>query len=146
MQRIAQRLSRYLPLILWMAFIFWASTSELSGQNTSRIIRPLVLWLFPGTSEEKIQVIHYVVRKLGHFTEYAILGFLAARAFSTSSGAFLRRRWFILALLLIVVYALLDEYHQTFEPNRRASIYDSMIDSAGGLAALLVYRRRSNRA
>jgi VanZ family protein len=129
-----------------MAFIFWASTSEFSGQNTSRIIRPLVLWLFPGTSEEKIQVIHYVVRKISHFTEYAILGFLAARAFSTSSGDLLRRRWFILALLLIVLYALFDEYHQSFEPTRRASIYDSMIDSAGGLAALLVYRRRSHRA
>jgi VanZ family protein len=129
-----------------MAFISWASTSEFSGQNTSRIIRPLVLWLFPGTSEEKIYAIHYVVRKIAHFTEYAILGFLAARAFSTSSGELLRRRWFILALLLIVLYALLDEYHQSFEPSRRASIYDSMIDSAGGLAALLVYRRRRNRA
>ena len=141
MKTTAKRVSRYLPLVLWMIFISVASTSEFSGANTSRLIRPLVLWLFPGTSEATLQVIHFSIRKLAHFTEYAVLGFLAARAFSSSTNAALNRRWFLVALILIVAYALLDEYHQSFVPSRTASIYDSMIDSVGGLAGLLIYAR-----
>ena len=145
MQRFSQRLSRYLPLVLWMTFISIASTSEFSAENTSRIVRPLVLWLFPGTSEASLQIIHFAVRKAAHFTEYALMGFLAARALSTSSHELLRRRWIVLVLLLIVVYACLDEYHQSYVPSRTASIFDSLIDSAGGLAGLLVYYRRSRQ-
>jgi len=125
-----------------MIFISVASTSEFSGENTSRIIGPLVLWLFPGTSDETLQIVHFIVRKLAHLTEYAIMGFLAARAFSTSSYGPLRHHWFLVALLLIVIYSLLDEYHQSFVPSRTASIYDSMIDSVGGLAALVVQAKR----
>jgi VanZ family protein len=129
-----------------MAVISFASTSEFSGANTSRLIRPLVLWLFPNTSEETLAVINFLARKAAHFTEYAVLGILAGRAFSTSSNQLIRRRWFIWSLLLITLYALLDEYHQSFVPSRTGSILDSLIDSAGGLAALLVYSRRRKRA
>lgn len=137
----AQRISRYLPLVLWMAFISFASTSGFSGVNTSRFIRPLVLWLFPDTTDETLSIIHFIVRKVAHFVEYAVLGFLAARAFTTSSHERIKRRWFPLALILIALYALFDEFHQSYVPSRSASIYDSMVDTAGGLAALLAYRR-----
>jgi len=97
-------------------------------------------WLFPATSPERLELIHLLVRKASHFTEYAILGFLAFRAFSTSPNPGLRRRWFLASLILIVLYALLDEYHQSFVPSRTASIFDSLIDATGGLAALLMAR------
>ena len=143
-----QRVRRYAPLVLWMAFIFFASTGAFAGENTSRIIRPLLLWLFPEISEEKIALVHFATRKLAHFLEYAVLALLAARAFSTSSKQFLRRRWFLISLLLVVIYSLSDEYHQSFVQGRGASIYDSFIDMSGGLAALLLYifwRRRAGR-
>jgi VanZ family protein len=129
-----------------MGFIFFASTGAFAGENTSRIIRPLLLWLFPEISEEKIALVHFVTRKLAHFLEYALLALLAARAFSTSSQQFLRRRWFLISLLLVVLYSLSDEYHQSFVQGRGASIYDSFIDMSGGLAALLLFifwRRRA---
>jgi VanZ family protein len=47
---------------------------------------------------------------------------------------------------LIVVYALLDEYHQSFVPSRTASIFDSFIDMSGGVAMLLLLRRRQRAA
>lgn len=121
-----------------MGFIFFASTVNFSASNTSRIIRPLLIWLFPGISEERLNFAHFIIRKLGHLTEYAILGLLAARAFSTSSQQLLRRRWFLSALLLVALYAFSDEFHQLFVPSRTGSIYDSFIDIAGGLTALLV--------
>lgn len=91
--------------------------------------------------------IHFLIRKVAHFTEYAILAFLARRALITSSYALFQRRWFQLGLLLVVIYALLDEFHQSFVPSRTASIYDSAIDVAGGLTVLLilkVYGKPSN--
>ena len=135
-------LSRYLPLIIWLAFISFASSNSFSASNTSRIIGPLVLWLFPHTSPETLDIIHYSTRKVAHFTEYAILGFLAARAFRTSPRPAISDRWFLICATLVVVYALMDEYHQAFVPSRTASIFDSMIDMAGGLTALLVIRKR----
>ena len=136
---MARLLSRYLPLVVWLAFISFASTDSFNAANTSRIIGPLVLWFFPSTSPEALATIHFIVRKIAHFTEYAILGFLAARAFRA------HQRWFLISLALIVVYALFDEYHQSFVPSRTASIYDSFIDMAGGLSALIFVSRKRAR-
>jgi len=135
----------YGPLVAWMVLIFFASTGALSGENTSRIVRPLLLWLFPEISDEKIALAHFVTRKVAHFLEYGVLALLAARAFSKSSSQWLRRRWFVLSLLLAVVYSLADEYHQSFVPSRGASVYDSLIDTLGGLTALLLYYAWKNR-
>jgi len=141
-----QRVWRYGPLLLWVVFISFASTSEFSAANTSQLIRPLFLWLFPNLSEAQLATAHFLTRKAGHFTEYAVLAFLAKRAFITSSHAFIQRHWFQLALLLVVIYALLDEYHQSFVPSRTPSIYDSAIDVAGGLTVLLILRLYRKRA
>ena len=140
-----ERLWRYGPLIVWLVFIAFASSVEFSAENTSRIIRPLLLWLFPNISEARITFVHFLTRKTAHFTEFAVLGLLSARAFSVSSQYMLRRMWFFAGLLLVVVWALLDEFHQSFVPSRTASLYDSLIDIAGGLTALIGYaymRRR----
>ncbi len=138
------RLSRYGPLVVWAALIFIGSSSVLSASNTSIIVRPL-LWLFPHASAATLALIHFLVRKTGHFTEYAILALLAARALRTSSRELLRARWFWVSLLFVVAYSLTDEFHQSFVPSRTASIYDSMIDSVGGLTALALIALRKRR-
>lgn len=140
-----RRIWRYGPLILWAALIFIGSTDLLSAENTGgALVRP-VLWLFPHLSERTLEIFKLVVRKASHFSEYAILALLAARAFKTSAREILRKRWFWISLLLVVAYSLSDEFHQSFYPSRSASIYDSMIDSLGGLVALLLlaFRNRS---
>jgi VanZ family protein len=136
-----RRIWRYGPLLLWIAFISFASTSEFSAANTSQIVRPLLLWLFPNISEGRIAAVHFLTRKAGHFSEYAVLAFLGRRAFITSSRRFLQQYWFQLGLVLVVIYALLDEYHQSFVASRTASIYDSAIDVAGGLTVLVILKR-----
>jgi VanZ family protein len=133
---------RYGPLIVWAALIFIGSSDLLSAPHTSLfLVRPLH-WLFPNASDATLGALHFVFRKAGHFTEYAILALLTARAFRTSSKEVLRSQWFWISLLLVVGYSLSDEFHQSFVPSRTASIYDSMIDSLGGLVALLIYRAR----
>lgn len=135
-----ERLVRYGPLVLCLGLIALASTAGFSAGNTSMFIRPLLKWLFPGYSEAELTSLHVLVRKVGHFLEYAVLAFLARRAFISSTHLFIRRRWFELALLLVVVNSLLDEWHQSFVPSRTGSIYDSFIDIAGGLTVLIIFK------
>jgi VanZ family protein len=143
---VASLFSRYFPLVAWLLFISFASSDNFNAGNTSRIIGPLILWLFPSTSIETLGLVHVITRKAAHFTEYAILAFFAARAFRTSPRPAIASRWFLISLGLVVVYALLDEYHQSFVPSRTGTIYDSLIDIVGGLTALLLIRRRHNPA
>lgn len=133
---------RYLPLVGWMIFISFASSASFSANSTSRFIGPLLLWLFPSTTPETLNVVHGLVRKFAHFAEYALLGFLAARAFRNSPRPSIRTKWFFISAILIIVYSLVDEYRQSFVPSRTPSIFDSFVDIAGGLTALVIVRRR----
>jgi VanZ family protein len=116
--------------------VLFASSGSFSASNTSRIIRPLLLWLFPDITEASLAYAHFLVRKAAHFSEYAVLALLAARAFRTSQSEKLRRRWWLAAFALVACVALLDEYHQSFLPARTGTVYDSLLDMAGGAAAL----------
>ena len=131
------RLWRYGPVLAWACFVLFASSSNFSASNTSRIIRPLLVWLFPAISEAALAQAHFLVRKAAHFTEYALLALLAARAFGTSSRAALARHWRLAAFALVASVALVDEYHQSFVPTRTGTIYDSLLDMAGGATALI---------
>jgi VanZ family protein len=131
-----RRLWRYGPLVAWACFVLFASSESFSASNTSRIIRPLLLWLFPGISEAALEGAHFLVRKAAHFTEYALLALLGARAFHTSARAGLRRHWWLAAFALVAFVALVDEYHQSFLPSRTGTIYDSLLDMTGGATAL----------
>ena len=145
-RRHHHRLSRFGPLILWAAFIFIGSTDLLSAANTGGVLVRPVLWLFPHASERTVAIYQFATRKAGHLAEYFIFALLCARAFRTSSRELLRQRWFWASLLLVVAYALSDEFHQSFYPSRTASIYDSVIDSVGGLAALTILWWRTRKA
>jgi VanZ family protein len=139
---------RYGPPIVWATLIFIGSGNLLSGSHTGGYLLGPLRWLFPHASDATLVFIHLGIRKAGHLTEYAILGGLTARAFRTSSVEFLRRGWFWAALIVVVVYSLSDEFHQSFVPSRGASLHDSLIDSIGGLLGLTVvwwWQRRSQR-
>ena len=141
----AIRLWRYGPVVIWAGAIFLFSSGLFSGSNTSTIVRPLVQWVYPSISDAAMGLIHGLIRKASHFVEYAILALLAARAFRTSSRDFLRNHWFAVSLTFVALSALSDEFHQSFVSTRTASIYDCLIDTAGGLAALVLTHVRSRR-
>lgn len=141
----ANRIWRYGPVVVWAFLIFIFSSGLFSGSNTSAIVRPLVQWVFPGISDPALVLVHGLIRKASHFVEYAILALLAARAFRSSSRDFLRNHWFAVSLTVVALYALSDEFHQSFVSSRTASIYDCLIDTAGGLLALVLTHVRSRR-
>ena len=142
------RLWRYGPLVVWIAFICYASTAAMSAPQTSRVIGPVLRWLFPEITDGQLLAAHVTVRKLAHLTEYAVLALLASRAFLSSSSGFLRRRWLAASLALAVCLALLDELNQWFTPTRGGSLWDSLLDMTGAslaLAAVALLRLRRRR-
>jgi VanZ family protein len=126
------------PVILWIGVIFWMSTGTFSSDNTSRIIVPVLDFLFPSISLQTEDLIHGLIRKAGHVTEYFILGLFFFRAFRGKSLQTWRLRWTIYAIIGVVLYALSDEFHQSFVATRTASIIDVGIDSAGGILSQIV--------
>jgi len=67
----------------------------------------------------------------------ALLLWRGLRAVSTQTTGWswraARQAWFV-----VVAYAITDEVHQLFVPNRQGSPWDVLIDSIGGAAGLLV--------
>lgn len=105
--------------------------------ETSRFIRPLLQFFFPAAPEETLQVYHGYIRKAAHFTEYAILAFLAVRALSIPATIRLHKWRYTLPLLLVTSVATIDEFHQSFEISRTGSVVDVVIDVCGGLAMVV---------
>jgi len=141
-------LKYWAPPIIWMSLIFWFSTDMFSGDNTGSLLLKVISFIYPGVTRELFDSIHFYVRKAGHFTEYAVLALLLFRAFRLGTQARWRRRWALSSLLVVFLYALLDEYHQTFTRRRTGSIYDSLIDTSGTAAALVLlwlFRRKSEK-
>ena len=107
-----------------------------------KIREPIIRWLFPNASEQSIYFLHFLVRKAAHFLEYSLLAMLAAHAFASSPRPGIRNRWLMISAILVIVWALLDEYRQSFVPTRTGSFLDSLVDIAGGVTTLLVIRHR----
>lgn len=124
-----------------MALIFSASADSRSYIHSSRIIGPIVRWLFPHISEDTVNTIIFLVRKCAHLTEYGVLALLIWRALRKPVRS-QHRPWswreVRLALLLVAIYAASDEFHQIFVPTRDAELHDVLIDTCGGAAALLL--------
>ncbi len=129
----------YAPLILWIGVIFYLSSDRGAMTETSRFIRPILLFLFPNASESTLLIYHGYVRKFAHLAEYAVLGFLAARAFYNLAPVRVRKYWFAFALGLTVLVASLDEINQSLNPARTGSGWDVLLDVAGGIFALFVF-------
>jgi VanZ family protein len=121
----------YAPILLWIGVIFFLSSPNGSASNTSLIVGPLLQYFFPDMSEASREVVHMYVRKTAHFTEYGLLALLMVRAVVKTTPRPAWLRW-LLPVVVVALVASLDEYNQSFEPSRTSSIYDVMLDIAGG--------------
>ena len=138
----------WLPVILWMAVIFFGSTGLGASHHTSRFIGPFLRWLKPDISDAAVERVQFAVRKTAHITEYAILALLLWRALrQTPDGA--PRSWPArkagAVLLITALYAASDEVHQYFVKSRDASVRDVLLDTGGaalGLAGVWFCGRR----
>ena len=128
-------LKSWLPVFVWVVFIFIGSTDLLSAEHTSRFIGPFLRWFVPDISHETIVQVQIFVRKCGHLTEYAVLAALLLRALRQQ----LVNRAGPIAFVAAAVLAALDEFHQSFVASRTGSPWDVLIDCVGALVGLAVY-------
>ena len=141
----------WFPVICSMCFISWMSTESFSSQNTFSWTEMVLRFLASKISPQEIELIHAFVRKAAHFIEYFILGLLLVRAFRGDFTESWKWRWSLFALIVLILWAAIDEFHQSFVSTRTASALDVGIDTAGGMLAQLVgalwhrYRRKEFR-
>jgi VanZ family protein len=127
-----------------MAVLFFLSTDHFSAQHTGSFLKNLIHHWIPGIPDPLANTLHGLLRKAAHFCVYAVLALLLVRAFRFGNAGPWRARWAVGAGIIVSLYALADEWHQAFTSARGASIYDSLLDTAGGLfaiACLWIYRR-----
>lgn len=136
----------FLPAILMMCLIyhFSAQTGEVSGNLSYKVSYEIVEIrnevMNTGKSYEELSAeaysIEYYVRKAAHMTEY----FLLAIAISFPLYVYrVRGVWLmLLAGIVCVGFAGMDEYHQSFVANRGPSVRDVGIDSIGAFIGILL--------
>lgn len=131
----------WLPLIIWMSLIFTASGNVGSFQHSSRILGPILRWLFPSMAVETQDAVIFGIRKCAHLTEYAILAFLVWRAWRKPRWQD-ERPWMWshagVAIWFAMFYATTDEFHQTFVPSREGCVRDVLIDTTGAVVGMIV--------
>lgn len=77
--------------------------------------------------------------KLIHFGEYMPLGFLISRALHKTNQGLSLRFLFIVTLILTILHAMGDEFHQSFVPGRSGDWPDALADSIGGMVGGSIY-------
>lgn len=130
---------RWLPVMLWMGFIFYMSaqpaqqSSEWSSTVMNWLMRFVESWLLVDES-----VFHLIVRKGAHIGAYFILAIWTMFALE---GKRLKALWIQtgIALVICVLYAISDEVHQLFVPGRSGEVADVGIDTVGALLGVIFY-------
>ncbi len=111
----------WLPVLVWGLVIFSFSAHSNITVSTAKIT-------------------DFVAKKAAHFSEYFILSALIYRALHATSkihGKYL----LLVTLTLTVLYAITDEFHQSFTPGRSPRIQDVIIDSGGAFVALVFFTK-----
>ena len=117
--------SLLLPPLVVMGAIFFLSAQPSSGSHT---------------------VLEWILRKLAHVTEYAVLTLCWWRALSGLRVSGTNRRRVLLAVCLALAYSASDEFHQTFVSGRHGTPVDVLIDSVGiTIAAVIATRHYARR-
>lgn len=136
----------FILLIILYLMIFFLSSEDAdrSSDISTRVTKALLQFYYriKGGSGNQ-QIAGYAVssaegfiRKLAHFTEYACVGFLSYSIVVIWFGTIWKGR--LLVVLQLLLSAGADELHQYFVPGRNAAVKDVLIDTAGGIAGMLV--------
>ena len=115
--------------LVWVTVIFWHSAR--TAEESDAVSLGLLAYI------QKVLpfMTNHLLRKAGHFAEFAILGWLMTKSFSLCKNFILLKP---LAFSLIV--ALCDETIQLFVPGRSGAVMDVWIDFAGAAVGALLLR------
>jgi VanZ family protein len=135
----------WISVILWMAVIFMLSSQDagessgISLKITDQIAEIIIPSFKRMPSVEKTRIIdelHYFIRKTAHAGAYFILGILCILLMNTYKIKNYNK--IIISLIICLVYAFSDEFHQSFVPGRGPSVYDVGIDFCGSIVGVFI--------
>lgn len=134
-------LKAWIAAILWLIVISIESTNLASSSNTSRILYPLLHYLF-ALNWEQFEPLHFYIRKGGHVFGYGLLSILLFRAWRETLPALGNPRWTWrwanISVLGTALVASLDEWHQSFIPSRTGTPRDVLLDTCAGIGAQIL--------
>ena len=133
-------------ILLVLTFISIFNFSNQDGQASSGVSRKVakkIIDIYPYTinlnEENKNQIVEKIqpiIRKVAHLSIYTLVGILMMSFISTYNIKLKYR--FLISILVGLVYASSDEIHQSFIPERNASIIDVGIDASGVLLGIIL--------
>ena len=96
----------------------------------------LMVTIFILSSQQRVAVsevytVNFIVFKSLHVIEYATLFFLIFRGYYRTMSHKNMSKIFTYAVVTTLLYAMSDEFHQTFIPTRTGTVRDIFIDSIG---------------
>lgn len=117
-----------------------ANNSSKQSGTIVEIISNIIPYIKNMNEEEQIifkeQILTPIVRKTAHFSIYALLGILTTNFMLAVENKKMNKK-IILALFFCIIYAITDEFHQTFIPGRIGEIRDVLIDTSGATIGIL---------
>ena len=140
---MAKKIIAWTLVVLWMCVIFTFSSQEAteskktSGKTLIKIASTISkdFKKLPAKKQmKKVEPYQKAIRKVAHFTEYAVLGILSYIAFLLHK----KKKIVLSATTLCVLYAISDEIHQLFVKGRACRWYDVLIDTAGAVVGIMI--------
>ena len=132
-------------LLAWTFYTIFQFSGENATESSTRsgnVIRKIVD-IFPYTknlSESIKQKIvengQPIIRKLAHFSIYSFVGILVMSFVSTY--CLLLWKKITISMATGLLYAISDEYHQSFIPGRSAQWQDVLIDTTGVFVGVII--------
>jgi len=122
----------------WAALIFSLSTETYTADFTGRLLAGTFHWLHIHVSRGVFRLLHAMLRKLAHLTEYRVFALLLYGLPSKKSSGHWQPRRAVYCILGAALYSLTDEFHQLFVPGRHASLLDCGIDTVVAAIAMLI--------
>jgi len=93
----------------------------------------------PGKDVPGFGVLDAILKKGAHMAGYALLAISYLHAIADSGKA--KRPIIVMAILLAALYAVTDEFHQSFTPGRNPSVADVGIDVVGAMIGALIWSK-----
>lgn len=132
---LKKKLLAWLPTVVWLGMIAFFSTDTFSAEHSGSILEKIIRALHGPISRAHLEMINMIVRKTAHFTVYGFLSLLAYYSWRATlpRSAGWTWIWSLLALLVTLLAASGDEFHQMFVPSRGPSVHDVQLDMMGAM-------------
>jgi VanZ family protein len=124
--------------VAWAGLITFLSTGSYGASVTGWLLEELLSSLHIHLAHPTFLVVHFLIRKLAHSTEYGMFGLFLYHSFTFRQPESWNTRSAVSAVIVAGLFSLTDEYHQSFVPGRTASIVDCGIDTFGALVGMLL--------